>query len=132
VDITKSSSNTQEMPEYFNPNNLYNWLGYWPNEFYQLGICYILNDGTTTPVFTLYGGKITNINEIYGIESDDVSLLEHNKILDNESLKNTAGIFKTPDTYPIIYDEGQWNIKPLYQKIVGKQRIFEMVKIRME
>ena len=40
---------------YYSTKNIYYRLGYWPNEFYRFGIVYILNDGSTTPVFNVRG-----------------------------------------------------------------------------
>ena len=37
--------------EYYSTQNIYNSVGYWPGEMYRFGIVYILNDGSTTPVF---------------------------------------------------------------------------------
>lgn len=41
---------------YANPDNVYSHLGYWAGETYELGIVFILNDGTLTPVLPLRGG----------------------------------------------------------------------------
>lgn len=41
--------------EYYNPDNIYYRLGYW-NDLYKLGIVYILNDFTLSPVFNIRGG----------------------------------------------------------------------------
>lgn len=40
---------------YADPMNVYYNVGYWPNEYYKLGIIYILEDGTTTNVYTVRG-----------------------------------------------------------------------------
>ena len=37
--------------EYYSTKNIYNYVGYWPDEYYRFGIVYILKDGSTTPVF---------------------------------------------------------------------------------
>lgn len=41
---------------YYNANNIYNKLGYWPTELYRIGIVYIMQDGTLSPVFNIRGG----------------------------------------------------------------------------
>ena len=40
---------------YYNPNNIYHFLGYWNNEIYRLGIVYILKDNSLSPVFNIRG-----------------------------------------------------------------------------
>lgn len=41
--------------EYYNAKNIYYKLGYWNQEIYKLGIFYILNDYTVSPVFPMRG-----------------------------------------------------------------------------
>jgi hypothetical protein len=41
--------------EYYNADNIYNKLGYWPEEYYRLGVVYLLNDYTLSPVFNIRG-----------------------------------------------------------------------------
>ena len=43
---------------YYNSNNIYEKLGYWPTELYRLGIVYIMQNGTLSPVFNIRGGEI--------------------------------------------------------------------------
>lgn len=67
---------------YYSVKNIYNSLGYWPDEYYRFGIVYILSDGSTTPVFNMRGGsQYTVKNNIYTLSSSD----------------NEEGVFKTPD-----------------------------------
>jgi hypothetical protein len=40
---------------YYNMNNVYYKVGYWPNEFYRFGIVYIFNDGTISRVIQIPG-----------------------------------------------------------------------------
>lgn len=40
---------------YYDPNIIYNKTGYWDQEIYRLGIVYILNDGSLSPVFNIRG-----------------------------------------------------------------------------
>ena len=64
-------------PEYYSVKNIYNYVGYWPNELYRFGIVYILNDGSKTPVFNMNGGDFRS---------------EHKRIKDNDK-----GVFFTID-----------------------------------
>jgi hypothetical protein len=49
---------TTDGGEYYNTKNIYYHVGYWNEEFYRLGIVYILNDNTKTPVFNILGGNL--------------------------------------------------------------------------
>lgn len=50
-----SSNNT-----YYNPNFIYNKVGYWPDEIYRFGVVYILSDNTLSPVFNIRGIKLND------------------------------------------------------------------------
>lgn len=62
---------------YYSTKNIYRSLGYWPNEWYRFGIVYILDDGSTTPVFNMKGWIFSSLT--------------------NKSNSNDYGVFKTPD-----------------------------------
>ena len=55
TDYTNKSSDDIEQNEYYNPQNIYYNLGYWPDEMYRLGIVYIMRDDSLTEVFNLRG-----------------------------------------------------------------------------
>ncbi len=108
-------------PEYYSPNNIYNNLGYWPNEFYRLGIVYIMNDDTLSPVYNLVGiSNELNNNNYDDSESSIVKTDENGELLNteisNDNLKsyngyqNVKGVFKTKN-YNIIDSEG---VRPIY------------------
>ena len=77
------NANDNQYPnEYYNTKNIYYNVGYWNEEFYRLGIVYILNDNTKTSVFNILGGILYfdqtdesqgNIGKIQGL--NDISLL---------------------------------------------------------
>lgn len=51
---------------YANPNNVYNYLGVWSGETYEVAIVYILKDGKgTTPAFPIRGGDNYNNDLVY-------------------------------------------------------------------
>lgn len=49
------TNSDQDLYGYYNIKNIYNKVGYWPEEYYRFGIVYILDDYTTTPVFNIRG-----------------------------------------------------------------------------
>lgn len=81
--------------EYYDTKHIYNYVGYWPDEYYRFGIVYILNDGSTTPVFNMKGCKFTAINQFN---------------TDEQVVKNDFGVFKTPNVSVI----GSNATNPLY------------------
>ena len=88
--------------EYYDPKNIYYYLGYWPDEFYQLGVVYLLNDGTSTKAYPLRGRDLNADSFDKSIFAKDTKLkysdlqkLEINSIIDKDTLENTGGVFKT-------------------------------------
>lgn len=115
--------------EYYNPKNIYYYLGYWPDEYYSLGICYILNDGSVTNSFSLYGG-ILELNQLHTSKTDEESLedwadkkYEVNTILGKN---NTGGVFKLPKIE--VIDHVNQTVKPLYFEFSFQSIVLEQLK----
>jgi hypothetical protein len=53
----QDTSNADSGYEYYNVQNIYNKLGYWNEEIYRLGVVYILNDDSLSPVFNIRGAN---------------------------------------------------------------------------
>lgn len=117
----KDDSNHERVPpirryEYYNVNNIYNYLGYWDDEFYRFGVVYILNNYTLSPVFNIRGinelntttkfkeipiyndkggrNKIIRNKETFEISyryKDENGLIESNYLSPNE---NSKGVIK--------------------------------------
>lgn len=93
--------------EYYDPQNIYYKLGYWPNELYRFGIVYIKSDGTNTQAFNLKGCRFDDLSEtnmdsghkIYRSDPTDGLFLDK-----TDKLDNIAGVFKTPDVN--VLEEG--------------------------
>lgn len=80
---------TPNKSEYYSTQNIYNYIGYWPEEYYRFGVVYILKDGSTTPVFNILGKEFIT------------PTIAHNE--------NNFGVFKTCKA-SILKDD---NIHPL-------------------
>lgn len=104
-------SNWDLTNEYYNPKNIYYYLGYWPEEYYSLGICYILKDGTVTNSFTLLGSEL-ELNTTFNFDVDSDKKYEVNKIINDKGFINTGGIFKLPKVE--IIDHVNHTVNPLY------------------
>ena len=62
--------NQQGGNEYYNVDNIYYKLGYWDQEIYRLGIVYILNDYTLSPVFNIRGVKELSYDPVFNLPED--------------------------------------------------------------
>lgn len=102
--------------EYYDPQNTYYKLGYWPDEIYRFGIVYIKKDGTNTQVFNLKGCRFdalgeSNMDSGHDIWYPDQTVINDEPFFnDTDRLDNIAGVFKTPDVNILI--EGQ--TRPMY------------------
>lgn len=148
--IQKDSDTTQA--EYYSPTNIYYRLGYWPDEIYRLGIVYIMNDDSLSPVFNLRGcefksvyddskeeesenAKNNNLCErsMNTLLSDDgkIQYLDRNTFINGgKYLDNSFGVFKTPFVPVINYSELPENNKvtPLYFKFKFSSEVIEELK----
>lgn len=102
--------------EYYNVKNIYNYLGYWPEEYYRFGIVYILPDYTLSPVFNTRGldfslGSTTQNFPLYDSNNKRVYINSSNGIINNKlnPFENTKGVIKLPKEQ-VITSEG---VKPL-------------------
>lgn len=90
--------------EYFNTHNIYDNLGYMPEEFYRLGVVFIYNDDSRSSVYNLRGNVFTQIEQWnYALpnESSERSVSENidlEKLFIREnSMENTKGVFRMPN-----------------------------------
>ena len=74
------NTNIVQNYEYYNAYNIYYHVGYWDEELYRLGIVYIFDDGSLSPVFNILG---CNNPQVLTNDSDFVSKLNI-KIKDGE------------------------------------------------
>lgn len=104
--------------EYYNTKNIYNHLGYWPEEYYRFGIVYILNDFTLSPVFNVRGIDLNNNPQatefnIYTSNLDssgnpERSFINYDEIgylTKTNNLENNKGVIRLPKI-EVISNEG--------------------------
>ena len=129
-DYSQKYGDDIDQTEYYSTNNIYYNLGYWPDEIYRLGVVYILNDDSLTPVFNLRGHNFTKVSGDDNIEwnfdqteelytNGEMNYLERDEFLTTKKfLDNTFGVFKTPEATIINYEDTSVNnsqsVKPLY------------------
>ena len=71
--------------EYFDAVNVYKYTGYWNKEMYRLGVVYIMNDNSLSPVFNTRGGNNIKNIPISNILTDIGSLYTYSPLYDNEN-----------------------------------------------
>lgn len=100
-------NNDADQVEYYNPQNVYYNLGYWPDEMYRLGIVYIMRDDSLSEVFNLRGVEFLNINE-------------------NNIYSSSIGLSKYADWY----DKSKYTIKEdgLIYKIINSDNIEQNIE----
>lgn len=129
----KSSDNVTQT-EYYNPQNIYYKVGYWPDEIYRLGVVYIMNDDSLSPVYNLRGCEFTelgqsNIHKPYeSLYKNDGNINYVNKdefIFNGQYLDNTMGVFKNPIVTKtrVVQDYSNNTTKPWYYKIVFPESV---------
>lgn len=99
------NSRAQNSYEYYNVQNIYNYVGYWHDEIYRFGIVYIMNDFTLSPVFNIRGtlNIPTNLSK-YGTlppiwkdgERNMLNILEGTFTIQDRENDNSKGVIKTP------------------------------------
>lgn len=115
---------------YYSVNKIYNEVGYWPDEIYRLGIVYILNDGSLSPVFNIRGTSDLTPE----VQYKNVDLYKNNKrnyIIYNEEtylvesaeaeLENVKGVIR------IKKDSDDYNSK-IYGITISVQNALENEK----
>ena len=142
--IQENSDITQA--EYYSPTNIYYRLGYWPDEIYRLGVVYIMNDDSLSPVFNLRGcefksvydeSKTANNNNLVGrsmntlYKDDKIQYLDRNTFINGgRYLDNSFGVFKTPFVSVINYSElpKDNKVTPLYFKFEFPDEVIKELK----
>ena len=131
--------------EYYSPTNIYYRLGYWPDEMYRLGIVYIMNDDSLSPVFNLRGcefksvydksntSKTVDNNNLVGRNTNTlykdgkIQYIDRNTFINGERyLDNSFGVFKTP--FVSVVDYTSREVNPLYFKFEFKPEVIKELK----
>jgi len=83
---------------YYNIHNIYDRVGYWPEEYYRFGIVYILNDYKTTPVFNIRGSVPDGNNNYnkYGIVKFEKHYFKQHNIPGIRQDNNTIHVLQFP------------------------------------
>lgn len=98
---------------YYNPKNISNNLGYWPEEFYRFGVVYVYKDGSTSNVYNLKGGLLNESGEL---------------ITSSTVFENDYGVvyIKTPAEYYNNFLESRINFIRIYATISDTEKLKEL------
>ena len=146
---TYNSSNSDNLTqsEYYNPQNIYYKVGYWPDEIYRLGVVYIMNDDSLSPVYNLRGCEFKKLNEsnihapyenLYSGNGKDKKIIYVNKddfIFNGQYLDNTMGVFKNPSISKdfMIQNHKDSKTNPLYYQIMfSSEVVSELKKLKVK
>ena len=143
-DYKISSDDNLDQAEYYNPRHIYYKVGYWPDEIYRLGVVYIMNDDSLSPVYNLRGCEFKNLEQS-NIKDPYLSLYDSDKkivyidkdefIYNGQYLDNTLGVFKNPkiSVQNLVqnYDTGETT--PWYYKITFSPEVCtELHKLKVK
>jgi len=65
---------------YYDSKFIYNKVGYWPDEYYRLGVVFMLKDNTLSSVYNIRG-KL-NLTDSYEYKSFDIRVNDERKYID--------------------------------------------------
>ena len=132
-DYKISDSDNLSQVEYYSPRNIYYKVGYWPDEIYRLGVVYIRNDDSLTPVYNLRGCEFkelgqSNIRDPYKSLYVDGKIAYINKdefIYNGQYLDNTLGVFKNPaiNNKQLVQSYNTKETTPWYYKVTFSENV---------
>ena len=127
-DYRLRNSNSVLSNEYYNPLNIYYYLGYWPKEIYRFGVVYIFNDDSLSPVYNLRGCRFERIKQ------DNFEYIPDNRWIDNESYIDAEGNKKSgkrSGSYYTLYsseDKTELNYIPKEETFLATDELLANVK----
>lgn len=116
---------------YYNTQNLYHRVGYWPEEIYRFGIVYIFEDGSLSPVLDTLGvdyvlrdkkhlklGNVEpkdtfNLVQVDGQETYEKRIYEPENGQFTQTL-NSKGVIRLPNMSNFDYIDGVLTPRPIY------------------
>lgn len=92
---------------YYDPENIYRYVGYWPDELYRFGVVYMKNGGVPTQVYNLKGCIFDTLGEYnldpkhtydFSKNTSDLEIDNSERLSDSINVNgdNKLGVFKTP------------------------------------
>lgn len=120
--IDTMTCETETKLGYYNTHNLYNRVGYWPDEIYRIGIVYIFEDNSLSPVFCLQGLDFEAMRQAGYATVQDTWLFDGG--MPNTKLENMY--------FPREFEEKDYwfsNNSPIPNLRLNSRGVFKMPKI---
>ena len=87
---------------YYDPINVYEKVGYWPDEYYRFGIVFIYNNNQLSPVFNIMGYDMSLLGNSNLIDPKNLPEFEPDNYIYNKSImSNSKGVVKTPKDHSV-------------------------------
>lgn len=133
-DISSSTNKN----EYYNPDNIYYRLGYW-EDIYRLGVVYILNDFTLSPVFNIRGGDLGDNSKDFSKQliyseatSDNLEKVREYIEVNSEGFITTSKFPKNTDFKPLENSKGIIRIQNADKENIFKKDGIIPIGIKIE
>ena len=84
---------------YYDSKFIYNYTGYWYDEYYRLGVVYIMDNNSLSPVFNIRGRLNINSDTTYDIGKTikDLQIDEINHLIVGSETDNAVGVISFED-----------------------------------
>lgn len=117
---------------YYNSNNIYNFTGYFNNEYYRFGVVFIYKNGTLSNVYNTLGGVLTesnihyisednNVNTLYEDSNSPVLVRKYIQTDDFGWIKNASDFFYKSDDSNIEYVNAKGVCKLNWKEFEGEK-----------
>lgn len=110
-ELLGSGEKPKNKNEYYNTKNIYEYVGYWNEEYYRLGVVYVFQDNSKSPVYNIAGRTITFANDNVTENGEEVLEEDISKLGDLYDSDNPCTILENlllPNNIDGLTIEG-WN-----------------------
>ena len=114
--------------EYYDPINIYAHLGYWPEEYYRLGVVFIFQNDSLSPVYNLLGCEFDMLDK-NNIDGKISTINTADTFVNLNGVRyNTKGVFKLP--YTEIQNDMHKTTNPLCFKFDISELNLKSLKVK--
>lgn len=104
---------------YFDPSFIYNYTGYQKEEYYRLGVVYILNDGNLSPVFNIRGSLNSIPKYIFADNKINYNKLEDYIKGEVITFDEDTGLIDAKNSYDNAFGVSSFDCVNELQDIIG-------------
>ena len=99
---------------YYDVKNVYNYTGYWPDEYYRFGVVFIYNNNQCSNVYNIQGADLSQgdfiSSDFLNSEGDAYEQEPENYIFKEKGMFNSKGVVRLPRKKVLNYtDYGTFN-----------------------